>query len=83
MSEEGRGDSYIRNFFEYASTIVHDTRFDKTQVIWDFWLVGSETDDTLNEICNSSDRPPGCAHIFKTHNAQVWAERGGKYCTIV
>jgi hypothetical protein len=64
--------------FEYASTIIRDPRFDKTQVTWDFWLVGTETDETLNELCNASDRPPGCAHIFKSHNARVWVKTWGE-----
>ena len=50
--------------FDYANAVITDPRFDKTQVSWDFWLIGVETDQTLDQLCNAADRPPGCAHIF-------------------
>lgn len=64
--------------FDYANAVIQDPRFDKTLVSWDFWLVGVETDDALNELSNSQDRPPGCAHIFKSGRAKIWVKTWGE-----
>lgn len=64
--------------FDYANSVIQDPRFDKTLVSWDFWLVGVETDDALNELCNAQDRPPGCAHIFKAGRARIWVKTWGE-----
>ena len=64
--------------FDYANTVIQDARFDKTLVSWDFWLVGVQTDDALNELSNSQDRPAGCAHIFKTGRAKIWVKTWGE-----
>ncbi|CAA2145367.1 ATP-binding protein [Methylobacterium bullatum] len=64
--------------FEYAQAVIQDARFDKTLVSWDFWLIGVETDEALNELCNSQDRPPGCAHIFRTGRAKIWVKTWGE-----
>lgn len=64
--------------FDYANAVIRDARFNKTMVSWDFWLVGVETDDALNELCNSQDRPPGCGHIFKTGRARIWVKSWGE-----
>ena len=47
-------------------------------VSWDFWLVGVETDDALNELCNAQERPPGCAHLFKGGRARIWVRTWGE-----
>ena len=60
--------------FEYANAVVQNPKFDKTDVSWDFWLIGVETDDGLNQLCHAADRPPGCAHIFRSHNAKIWVK---------
>ena len=44
--------------FEYANAVVQNPKFDKTDVSWDFWLIGVETDDGLNQLCHAADRPP-------------------------
>jgi hypothetical protein len=64
--------------FDYANAVITDPRFDKTQVSWDFWLIGVETDQTLDQLCNAADRPPGCAHIFRSHRAQIWVKTWGE-----
>jgi hypothetical protein len=58
--------------------VLQDSRFDKTAVSWDFWLVGVEIDEALTELCNAHDRPPGCAHIFKKGRAQLWIKTWGE-----
>jgi hypothetical protein len=64
--------------FEYANAVIQDSRFNKTEVSWDFWLVGVEMDDALNELCHSQDRPAGCAHIFKSGRARIWVKTWGE-----
>jgi hypothetical protein len=63
---------------DYATSVIQDARFDKTTVSWDFWLIGVETDEALTELCNSQDRPSGCAHIFKTGRATIWINTWGE-----
>jgi hypothetical protein len=63
--------------FDYANSVIQDSRFDKTGVSWDFWLLGVEIDDALNELCNASDRPAGCAHLFRNHRAKIWVKTWG------
>ncbi|MBB3773303.1 hypothetical protein FHS55_003936 [Angulomicrobium tetraedrale] len=64
--------------FEYANAVGQDTRFDKTSVSWDFWLVGVQLDHALSELCNAQDRPPGCAHISKSGRIKVWVKTWGE-----
>jgi hypothetical protein len=64
--------------FEYANAVIQDSRFNKTQVSWDFWLIGVEIDESLNELCNAQDRPAGCAHIFKMGRAKIWIKTWGE-----
>ena len=64
--------------FDYANAVIQDLEFNKTQVSWDFWLIGVETDDLLNELCNAQDRPAGCAHVFKTGRAKIWIKTWGE-----
>jgi Histidine kinase-, DNA gyrase B-, and HSP90-like ATPase len=64
--------------FDYANTVIQDSRFNKTDVSWDFWLIGVEVDQALNELCNAQDRPPGCAHIFKSGRARIWVKTWGE-----
>jgi Histidine kinase-, DNA gyrase B-, and HSP90-like ATPase len=64
--------------FDYANAVITDPRFDKTQVSWDFWLIGVETDQTMDQLCNAADRPPGCAHIFRSHRAKIWVKTWGE-----
>ena len=64
--------------FDYANAVIQDLKFNKTQVSWDFWLIGVETDDLLNELCNAQDRPAGCAHVFKTGRAKIWIKTWGE-----
>ena len=72
------GHKDFTQLLEYATAVIQDARFDKTTVSWDFWLVGVEVDDTLTELCNSLDRPSGCAHIFKTGRARIWVKTWGE-----
>jgi len=52
--------------FEYANAVVQNPKFDKTDVSWDFWLIGVETDDGLNQLCHAADRPPRRGQSFFT-----------------
>jgi hypothetical protein len=64
--------------FEYATAVIQNPQFDKTEVSWDFWLVGVETDDNLHQLCHAADRPAGCAHIFRPHQAKIWIKTWGE-----
>lgn len=63
---------------KYASAIMKDTRYHKTNVEWSFWLVGTDVAGDLDPLVNSNDRAPGCAHIFKEGNGKVWIKTWGQ-----
>jgi len=64
----------LNQLVEYATAVVRDGRFDKTNVKWSFWLVGVEFSPELEEATNSADRDPGCAHIFKNGRGEIWVK---------
>jgi hypothetical protein len=64
----------LNQLIEYATAIIGDRRFDKTNVKWTFWLVGVEFSPELDEAVNSADREPGCAHHFKDGRGSIWAK---------
>ena len=64
--------------FKYATAVMNDGRFKKTEVKWSFWLVGVELSPDLEEMANSQDRPSGCAHIFKEGNGKIWVKTWGQ-----
>lgn len=66
--------SDLNQLTEYATAVVRDRRFDKTNVQWSFWLVGVEFSPELEETTNSADRPAGCAHIFKSGRGYIWVK---------
>jgi len=68
----------FHQLFSYANAVMRDPRFDKTGVSWEFWLVGVELDDELDEQVNSADRPPGCAHIFGHGAGRIWVKTWGQ-----
>ncbi|TPK85356.1 hypothetical protein FJ934_27315 [Mesorhizobium sp. B2-4-12] len=62
----------------YANTIMKDARYNKTNVEWSFWLIGTDVAEDLDTLVNSSDRPAGCAHIFKEGRGRVWVKTWGQ-----
>lgn len=62
----------------YANAIMKDSRYLKTNVEWTFWLVGTEVSDDLEAVINSSDRPAGCAHVFKEGAGRIWVKTWGQ-----
>jgi hypothetical protein len=64
----------LNQLVEYATAVIRDGRFDKTNVKWSFWLVGVEFSPELEEAANSADRDPGCAHIFKNGRGEIWVK---------
>ncbi|MDO1584674.1 ATP-binding protein [Rhizobium oryzicola] len=62
----------------YASSIMKDSRYRKTNVRWSFWLVGVEVDSQLEDLVSAPDRPPGCAHIFKEGNGRIFIKTWGQ-----
>jgi len=70
--------SDYNQILNYANSVINDDRFNKTEVSWDFWLVGTGADDAVEALCNAADRPAGCVHVFKSHQARIWVKTWGE-----
>jgi hypothetical protein len=60
----------------YASAIVNDERFARSNVSWDFWLVGNETRREVDEMREQTHLPYGVVQSSKKYKITVrtWAE---------
>jgi len=60
----------------YASAIVNDERFARSNMSWDFWLVGNETKREVDEMREQTHLPHGVVHSSKKYEITVrtWAE---------
>jgi hypothetical protein len=63
---------------KYADAIMKDGRYQKTGVKWSFWLVGVSLAPELESLTEASDRPRGCAHIFKEGDGSIWVKTWGQ-----
>lgn len=59
----------------YASAIKNDPRFDQQNVSWEFWLIGTDMKDTVNESRNQPHLPPGVVQAAPYRIVvKTWAE---------
>ncbi|GFE66991.1 ATP-binding protein [Litoreibacter roseus] len=63
---------------KYADAIMKDVRYEKTGVKWSFWLVGVSLAPELESLAEASDRPRGCAHVFKEGEGSIWVKTWGQ-----
>lgn len=52
-------DKDVMQIRSYASAIKNDPRFDQQNVSWEFWLVGTDMKNTVDETRNQPSLPPG------------------------
>lgn len=57
----------------YGTTVAKDSRFNKVDVEWDFFLIGTEWDDYVEEQAHQKDRPIGLVYQGK-NGVRVWAK---------
>lgn len=69
-------DDDVTQIRSYASAITNDERFDQPNSHWDFWLIGNEMKDTVEEARNQANLPPGVVQNSKKYTITVrtWAE---------
>ncbi len=62
---------------DYANAVTSHPRFDKTEVQWDFWIVGSSIDDIAERRAHQKDKPPGLFFDSDEHRIKMWAMTWG------
>jgi hypothetical protein len=69
-------DDDVAQLRSYASAITKDERFDQPNSSWEFWLVGNETTDTVDDLRNQENLPFGVAQNSKKYRiiVRTWAE---------
>lgn len=69
-------DADITQLRSYASAITKDERFDQPNSSWEFWLIGNEVSDTVNEAREQEGRPHGVVQASKKYKliVRTWAE---------
>lgn len=60
----------------YAYAVASDARFDKTEVQWDFYLVGNEWDSFAEQKAQQKDKPGGL--ISEGNGIRVWVKTWGQ-----
>jgi hypothetical protein len=64
------GAEEVTQIEKYAFAVVGDARFDKTDVQWDFVLVGNELGDYAAKRAQQENLPPGL--ITQTSGVRIW-----------
>ncbi len=69
-------DEDVAQLRSYANAITNDERFDQPNSSWEFWLVGNETTDTVDDLRNQEHLPFGVAQHSKKYRiiVRTWAE---------
>lgn len=69
-------DEDVSQLRSYASAITKDERFDQPNTTWEFWLIGNETTDTVNDLREQDGWPHGVVQQNKKYRliVRTWAE---------
>lgn len=69
-------DEDISQLRSYAYAITNDERFDQPNSEWEFWLVGNETTNAVDDQRNQENRPHGVVQDNKKYRliVRTWAE---------
>lgn len=57
----------------YAVAVSRDERFKSPDVTWEFWLVGDEMDDVVEDLVNQKNKPMGL--YTEAGNYRIWVKR--------
>lgn len=63
----------LNQITNYAIAVSRDERFAAANVGWDFWLLGNDMDDIVEELSNRPGDPPGLVH--KGASYRIWVRR--------
>jgi hypothetical protein len=69
-------DEDVSQLRSYASAITNDERFDQPNTTWEFWLIGNETSETVNEMRDQQGQAHGVVQSSKKYQiiVRTWAE---------
>lgn len=69
-------DDDVTQLRSYASAITNDERFDQPNSAWEFWLIGNETSDAVDEARHQQTLPAGVVQHSKKYKliVKTWAE---------
>lgn len=68
-------DKDVSQIRSYASAIKNDPRFDQQNVSWEFWLIGTDMKNTVNEARDQPHLPPGVIQASPYRIVvKTWAE---------
>lgn len=68
-------DKDVMQIRSYASAIKADPRFDQQNVSWEFWLIGTDMKNTVDESRNQPHLPPGVVQAAPYRIVvKTWAE---------
>jgi hypothetical protein len=57
----------------YAVAVSSDSRFKAENVVWEFWLIGDDMDEVVEQLVNKTDQPQG---LYTEHgNYRIWVRR--------
>jgi hypothetical protein len=62
---------------DYANAVTSHSRFDKSEVEWHFWIIGSALDDVADRRAHQKDKPPGLVFDSDEHRLKMWAMTWG------
>jgi hypothetical protein len=63
----------LNQITKYAVAVSKDDRFKSVDVTWDYWLVGDDMDEILEEVVNRKDAPSGL--YVEGASYRIWVRR--------
>lgn len=72
------GPKELQQIREYALAVARDSRFDKTDVQWDFYVISGELAGTAIEEVAQGHLPPGQTNSYEDGRIRVWAKTWGE-----
>ena len=70
------GSNELTQIERYALAVTRDPRFDKTEVEWDFLLIGNEWDELAEQRASQTGKPAG--QISESQGVRVWVKTWGQ-----
>ena len=71
------GREQLAQIEDYAGIVTKHPRFEKSDVQWDFWIVGTELDDYVERRSHQRDRVPGLVDDSDEGRVKIWAMTWG------
>lgn len=63
----------LNQITKYAVAVSKDDRFKSVEVSWEYWLVGDDMDEILEEVVNRKDAPSGL--YMEGASYRIWVRR--------